>query len=53
MFDRNQDILKLFDSEGIEIFKRSEFKEDRICYILTYSNYKNELLKNASFLDLF
>lgn len=53
MFDRNQDILKLFDSEGIEIFKRSEFKEDRICYILTYSNYKNELLKDASFLDLF
>lgn len=50
-YDYEGKILELFNDEGIEILNKSSLKEERICYILTYSNYKNELLKNVSFLN--
>lgn len=52
-FDSSGQILELFDEEGICIIEESHLKEERICYILTYSPYKNELLQNTSFLDMF
>lgn len=51
--DNNGLILTLFNDEGINIIKNSKLKEERISYILTYSLYKNELLLNISFLDMF
>ena len=51
--DTNGLILTLFNDEGINIIKNSNLKEERIRYILTYSLYKNELLLNESFLDMF
>lgn len=45
-------ILELFNSEGIEILKKSKLKEDRIKIILSSSKYKNELLKDINFLDV-
>ena len=50
--DTTGEILKLFDKEGIEILKKSPLKIDRIRYILSFSPYKNELLKNMDFIDL-
>lgn len=51
--DTNGKVLELFNDEGIEIMKKCPLKEERICYILTFSPYKNELFKNAKFLDMF
>ena len=51
--DNNGLILTLFNDEGINIIKNSKLKEERISYILIYSLYKNELLLNESFLDMF
>lgn len=51
--DRTGEVLELFNEEGINIIKRSNLKEDRITYILSFSNYKNELLQNINFLDMF
>ena len=50
--DNNGQVLQLFDAEGIEILKNSSLKSDRIRYILTFSKYKEELLKNDNFLDV-
>ena len=52
-YDKNGSILELLNEEGIDILKRSSLKEERIIYILSYSPYKNELLKNTLFLDVF
>lgn len=53
IYDRTGIILELFNEEGLNILKNIRYKEDRICYILTYSEYKNELLKNKEFLKIF
>ena len=50
--DTTGEILNIFDKEGIEILKKSPLKIDRIRYILSFSPYKNELLKNMDFIDL-
>lgn len=52
-YDKNGSILELLNEEGVNILKRSSLKEERITYILSYSPYKNELLKNTLFLDVF
>ncbi len=51
--DREGKILELFNEEGINIISKSSLKKERISYILTYSSYKNELLQNVNFLDMF
>ena len=51
-YDYEGKILEIFNDEGIEILKSSSLKEERICYILSFSNYKNELLKNINFLNV-
>ena len=51
--DNNGKILELLNAEGLSILEKSQFKENRIAYILTYSKYKNELFQNSDFLDLF
>ena len=50
--DNNKKILQLLDEEGINILNNSQLKNDRIGYILTFSTYKNELMKNISFIDV-
>ena len=52
-FDRTGQILNLFNEENINLLKKSYYKEDIICYILTYSKYANELFENQLFLDVF
>lgn len=51
--DHNGLILQILDNEGIDYLKEYEYTEDRICYILNYSKYVNELFQNNKFLDLF
>ncbi len=51
--DYSGKILKLLDDEGIDILSRYKYREDRICYILSYSSYKNQLFENDKFLNLF
>lgn len=51
--DTTGKVLEFFDNEGITALKNSELKEDRIRYILSFSPYRNELLKNIDFLDVF
>lgn len=51
--DHNGLILQILDEEGIDYLKEYEYTEDRICYILYYSKYVNELFQNNIFLDLF
>lgn len=46
-------ILELFNDEGIELLKNYNYIEERINYILCYCRYRNELLTNDKFLDLF
>ena len=36
-------ILQLFDNEGLNLLNNCTYKEDIICYILTYSKYADEL----------
>ena len=51
--DYNGKILKLLDDEGVELLKKNSYIEDRITYILNYSNYVDLLFNNQKFLDLF
>ena len=51
--DYDGKILELLDEEGLKILANYRYKENRICYILTYSKYKDELFQNEAFLDLF
>lgn len=46
-------ILNLLDDEGVELLKKNSYIEDRITYILNYSNYVDLLFNNPKFLDLF
>ena len=50
--DREGKVLKLLDDEGLDILEASPRKEERIRYILEFSNYKNELLQNINFLNI-
>ena len=52
-YDTTGKVLQLFDEEGISIINKSKLKEERICYILNFSKYKNVLLQNTLFLNLF
>lgn len=49
--DNNRNVLKLLDETGISILKNSPLKEERIAYILSWSPYIDELLKNNSFVE--
>ena len=49
--DREGNVLKLLDKEGIEILNNSKRKSNRIGYILTFSPYKYDLLNNIDFID--
>ena len=51
--DYDGKILELLDSEGLKVLENSSLKKERISYILAFSKYKNEILKNEQFLDLF
>lgn len=51
--DYDGKILELFNDEGIELLKKYEYIEERICYILCFSRYNNELMQDNNFLDLF
>lgn len=51
--DYNGKILNLLDDEGVELLKKNSYIEDRITYILNYSNYVDLLSNNQKFLDLF
>ena len=51
--DLTGEILKIFDQDGINILSMSNKKEEIITYILNFSKYKNELLQNIQFLDVF
>ena len=51
--DYNSEILNLLDDEGVELLKKYSYIEDRIVYILSYSNYVDLLFNNQKFLDLF
>lgn len=51
--DYNGKILNLLDDEGVELLKKNSYIEDRITYILNYSNYVDFLFNNQKFLDLF
>lgn len=53
MLDRDGAILKLLDSNGLEVLKKCPNIEERINYILVYSNYANDLFKNKEFISLF
>ncbi len=50
--DREGKILQLLDDAGLDILEASPRKEERIRYILEFSNYKNELLQNINFLNI-
>lgn len=51
--DYKGEILNLLDDEGVELLKKYSYIEDRITYILNYSNYVDSLFNNQKFLDLF
>ena len=51
--DYSGEILNLLDDEGIHYLKEYNYVEDRITYILNYSNYVDLLFNNQKFLDLF
>lgn len=51
--DYSGQILDLLDHEGLEILDSSPLREDRIAYILSFSNYKDVLFQNDEFLDVF
>lgn len=51
--DSNGKILELLNDEGIEILKRNDGIEQKICYILSFSSYKNELFMCDHFLSVF
>ncbi len=51
--DYKGEILNLLDDEGVELLKKYSYIEDRITYILNYSNYVDLLFNNQKFLDLF
>ena len=51
--DFSGEILNLLDDEGIHYLKEYNYVEDRITYILNYSNYVDLLFNNQKFLDLF
>lgn len=51
--DYNGEILNLLDDEGVHYLKDYNYVEDRITYILNYSNYVDLLFNNQKFLDLF
>jgi len=51
--DTTGEVLQLFDNEYMNLLNNCSYKEDIICYILTYSKYANELFKNQRFLKLF
>ena len=51
--DYNGEILNLLDDEGVYYLKEYNYIEDRITYILNYSNYVDSLFNNQKFLDLF
>lgn len=51
--DNSGKVLELFNDEGINIIQKSYLKEERINYILAFSPYKNELLQEKNFLDMF
>ena len=42
--DTEGKVLQLLDDEGLDTLEASPRKEERIRYILEFSNYKNELL---------
>ena len=50
--DNNKKVIELFNEEGINFLEKSERKIDIINYVLTYSKYKNEVLKNGAFLEV-
>lgn len=49
--DREGNVLKLLDKDGLEILNNSKRKSNRIGYILTFSPYKYDLLNNIDFID--
>ena len=51
--DNTGKIFELLNEEGLDILYNSRRKEERISYILSFSKYKNELLHNKDFLDIF
>ena len=51
--DYKGEILNLLDDEGVELLKKYSYIEERITYILNYSNYVDSLFNNQKFLDLF
>lgn len=51
--DTTGEILKLFDSNGLNLLNNCTYKEDVICYILTYSKYADKLFQNQEFLKIF
>ena len=51
--DTSEDIIQVFDDEGINYLKQYNDIEGRIAYILSWSKYANELFYNNNFLDLF
>lgn len=51
--DTTGEILKLFDSDGLNLLHNCNYKEDVICYILTYSKYADKLFQNQEFLKIF
>ncbi len=51
--DTTGEILQLFNNEYMNLLNNCRYKEDIICYILTYSKYANELFKNERFLSIF
>ena len=51
--DNSEDIIQVFDDEGVNYLKQYNDIEGRIAYILSWSKYANQLFYNKSFLDLF
>lgn len=51
--DNSEDIIHVFDDEGVNYLKQYNDIEGRIAYILSWSKYANQLFYNKSFLDLF
>ena len=49
----NNNILELFDEEGINILSDSLRREERIDYILAFSPQLKELFQNELFLEVF
>ena len=51
--DNSEDIIQVFDDEGVNYLKQYNDIEGRIAYILSWSKYANLLFYNNNFLDLF